>query len=384
MNNIINILLESAQNAFLQVGVFVGVMLLFFGFMNYQYSGGLMKAIRKYKKLQVVFGSLLGMSPGCGGAIFVMPLYLRGTVTYGTVVATLISTMGDSSFVILSRMPVRALYIHLISITVGIVTGYLIDFLGVGSQLVKYQKLQEKDCPTDNSENEYETNGDNGDRVDSTLLSRSHEIAGTLGYEITHRGYWIWWSICVVGFVLGLIILFQQNINQFVGFNLNLPAGLLGTGISTIWMFAGHHSVADDTYAESKEKIESLKEMLIHNAHETSFVTFWVFIAYSAYMLFMHFTQIDLGTVVAQGGFWPVVATACVGLIPGCGPQIVIVTLYTQGIIPFSALVAHTISQDGDALFPILAMNPRAAVWLTITTTIPALIAGAFFYLAGL
>lgn len=85
MNNIINILLDSAQNAFLEVGVFVGAMLLFFGLMNYRYSGGLIKAIRKYKKLQVVFGSLLGMSPGCGGAIFVMPLYLRGTVTYGTV-----------------------------------------------------------------------------------------------------------------------------------------------------------------------------------------------------------------------------------------------------------------------------------------------------------
>ncbi len=44
---------------------------------------------------------------------------------------------------------------------------------------------------------------------------------------------------------------------------------------------------------------------------------------------------------------------------------------------------AHTLSQDGDALFPILAMNPRAALWLTVTTTIPAVVIGILFYLAG-
>jgi hypothetical protein len=148
-------------------------------------------------------------------------------------------------------------------------------------------------------------------------------------------------------------------------------------------MIAGRHGIADDTHAELEEKLASLKEMLIHNAHETAFVTFWVFIAYSAYALFMHFTQLDLATVVAQAGVLPIFATACIGLIPGCGPQIVTVTLYTNGVIPFSALVAHTLSQDGDALFPILAMNPRAALWLTVTTTVPALVIGLLFYFIG-
>jgi hypothetical protein len=384
MSEILNILLDSAQNAFLQVGVFVGAMLLFFGYVNYRYSGALINTIRKHKKLQVIFGSLLGMSPGCGGAIFVMPLYLRGTVTYGTVVATLISTMGDSSFVIISRMPSRALYIHLISITVGIVTGYLIDAVGIGRNVIKRRDAQEKNYSPGHSTDENTTPCSNDDNIQKTLLSKSHEIAGTLGYEITHKGCWLWWSLCAMGFILGVILLFQQDVNHLVGFNLNLVVGLLGAGLSTIWMVAGHHSLADDTYAEAKEKVASLREMFIHNAHETSFVTFWVFIAYTAYALFMHFTQIDLGAVVTRAGFWPVVATACIGLIPGCGPQIVIVTLYTEGVIPFSALVAHTLSQDGDALFPILAMKPRAAVWLTITTTIPALVVGAIFYLAGL
>jgi len=57
-------------------------------------------------------GALMGVSPGCGGAIFMMPLYLRGVVSFGTLVATLIATMGDSSFVIIAQRPLLALLIH--------------------------------------------------------------------------------------------------------------------------------------------------------------------------------------------------------------------------------------------------------------------------------
>ena len=41
-----------------------------------------------------------------------------------------------------------------------------------------------------------------------------------------------------------------------------------------------------------------------------------------------------------------------VGFIPGCGPQVLVTTLYLNGIIPFAALIGNAISNDGDALFP--------------------------------
>ena len=383
MSNVTEILLESAEGSFLQVGVFVGAMLLFFGYVNYKYAGGLIGSIRKHTRLQVLFGALLGVSPGCGGAIFVMPLYLRGTVGYGTVVATLISTMGDSSFVIISKMPKQALYIHLISFVVGIVSGYAVDALGLGRSLVDTEKRSLQRLNPASQARWPHIGHAPGDKVGQALHPEGREVAGTVGYEITHRGCGLYWLVTAAGLVLGIILLCQQDIGQWVGFNLNRAVGLLGAAISVIWMFAGRHSIADDTYAELEEKLASLKEMLIHNAHETAFVTFWVFIAYSAYSLFMHFTQLDLAALVARAGVLPIFATACIGLIPGCGPQIVTVTLYTKGVIPFSALVAHTLSQDGDALFPILAMNPRAALWLTVTTTVPAVVIGILFYLAG-
>ena len=71
---------------------------------------------------------------------------------------------------------------------------------------------------------------------------------------------------------------------------------------------------------------------------------------------------------------------ALVGLIPGCGPQVVVATLYTHGVIPFSALLANAVSNDGDALFPAIALAPKAAVMATLYSTIPALIAAYGFH----
>ncbi len=384
MNDVGRLLLESAEGSFLQVGVFVGAMLLFFGYLNYRAAGGVIDAIRRHKRFQVLIGAALGTSPGCGGAIFVMPLYLRGTVTYGTVIATLIATMGDSSFVIISKMPRQAVYIHLISLVVGILAGYAIDAFGIGARLVRPTQATTPAGRRSSAGRWPHLGHSAGDSIGEALHPDGHEVPGTLGYEITHRGYGLYWLVCAVGFVLGVILLTQQDVSRWLGFDLNRVVGLAGLALSVIWLVAGRHGLADDTHAEFEEKVASLKETFIHDAHETAFVTFWVFVAYAAYELFMHFTQLDLQALVAQAGVLPVVATACIGLIPGCGPQIIIVTLYTEGVIPFSALVAHTLSQDGDALFPIIAMSPRVALWLTITTTVPALLVGLVFYAVGM
>jgi hypothetical protein len=70
-----------------------------------------------------------------------------------------------------------------------------------------------------------------------------------------------------------------------------------------------------------------------------------------------------------------------IGVIPGCGPQIIFVTLFTRGLVPFSAVLANAISQDGDALFPLIAIDRRSAFWVTVVNTIPALIVGFLAYL---
>ena len=65
-----------------------------------------------------------------------MPMYARGYVTYGTVVATLIATLGDSAFVLIGAAVADSSFIapmiavHAISFIVGVSWGYIVDASG--------------------------------------------------------------------------------------------------------------------------------------------------------------------------------------------------------------------------------------------------------------
>ncbi|MEM7654104.1 MAG: putative manganese transporter, partial [Pseudomonadota bacterium] len=65
---------------------------------------------------------------------------------------------------------------------------------------------------------------------------------------------------------------------------------------------------------------------------------------------------------------------------PGCGPQIIVTTLYVNGLIPMSAQMGNALSNDGDALFPAMALAPKAAVVATAYSAVPALIVAYSWY----
>ena len=65
-----------------------------------------------------------------------------------------------------------------------------------------------------------------------------------------------------------------------------------------------------------------------------------------------------------------------IGFIPGCGPQVVVTSLYLAGAIPLSAQLSNAIANDGDALFPALALAPKAAILATLYSAIPAVVIG--------
>jgi hypothetical protein len=58
-----------------------------------------------------------------------------------------------------------------------------------------------------------------------------------------------------------------------------------------------------------------------------------------------------------------------------------VATLYLNGVLPFAALIGNAISNDGDALFPAIALNPRAALIATGYSAIPALVVAYGFYI---
>ena len=51
-----------------------------------------------------------------------------------------------------------------------------------------------------------------------------------------------------------------------------------------------------------------------------------------------------------------------------------VATFYLNGYIPLSAELGNAISNDGDALFPAIALAPKAAIIATIYSAVPAII----------
>ncbi|SKC63726.1 putative manganese transporter [Maledivibacter halophilus] len=410
LRDIIDIILVSAENSFLQVGVFVGAVLLLFGYIDYKKSGEFVRKIEESKKWQPVLGAALGLTPGCGGAIFVMPLFVKGKVSFGTVVATLIATMGDSAFVIISTLPFHYILVSIFSFIAAIITGYIVDYYKIGDKLLlrmkklpegEIEKIHEKaDHITQNYEckNMKECKIDlishighgEGDEIDIALhhKAKGHQDYNSIGYKITHKGYGVYWIVITLGLILGIALLFQVDVNGLFIPNLGTIIGIGGTFFSIFLMIMGKKFIQDETHEEAELKIMSLKETLIHSAQETAFVSTWVYVAYLIYEIGVFSLgggnyaagEVIMTDVMTSAGFTAVLVGALIGLIPGCGPQVIFVTLFTKGTIPFAALLANAISQDGDALFPLLAIDKRSSLWASIITTIPAIVLGIIIY----
>jgi Putative, 10TM heavy-metal exporter len=107
---------------------------------------------------------------------------------------------------------------------------------------------------------------------------------------------------------------------------------------------------------------------------DTNFVTFWVVLGFFGYEIVAYVTGNGVQNwLQASHAILPLVATG-IGLIPGCGVMVLTTTLFLHHQIPLSALIAAAVSTDGDALFPAIAMAPRAAIVATLYTAAPALI----------
>ena len=386
---VIEVVVVSMRDAFLAVTVFVASMVLLFSWLQYITAGRFVDVIRTKRRWQPVIGAIMGITPGCGGAIVIMPMYTRGFVSYGTVIATLIATLGDAAFVLIgaaltdSSFVAPAVAVHVISFVTGVTWGYLIDGLSITPQSPLGGLFLRSESTKDQ---EIVKLGDLED-TQTVFDDLGREDESGPGYFLLHQGYTLWWIVTSIGLVFAVMLLvwssqdpdFELSIeyNPFTLHGFITWIGLIGTTLSIILYLSQKTWIRDDTEASIGDKLYSMRETLIHSASETAFVTFWVM---SAYLIF-EFTMLFSGTNEADlakygDGIIAVVVASFIGLIPGCGPQIIAITAYTKDLISFPALAANAISQDGDALFPLLVRHRLASLWATLHTTIPALILG--------
>lgn len=371
-----SILISSAEETFLHVGSLVSMSILIFGFINYKTSGSFVEMISKNKKLQPLFGALLGALPGCGGSIVLMPLFINNKVTFGTIIASLIASMGDSAFLMITTDFKAYILVASISFLVGIFTGYLVDYFNTE------QKLELHKCKS----NVEKSKGSNSMRLSS---ANSCDIQTSskfyhLAHEIVHGiGYKIYLALLIIGCIFMLLAHSGLEFGFIEAIHSSEEIiAILGMVASFIYMIMTKKVIENESFEDNEHKLMSLKETLIHSVSEISFVIVWIFVAYVLYDLIILTVGGEeiLANLILGAGVLSVFAGAALGIVPGCGVQIVVMSFYLKGSVPFAALVANSISQDGDALFPLLAMDKKSALWATIITTIPAILVGLIIY----
>lgn len=338
-------MLDVVRHALMITG-FVFMMLLVIEYLNVVSRGSWQNRLIGHRWGQYVLAAFLGATPGCLGAFAVVAMYSHGVVTLGAVVAAMIATSGDASFVMLAIMPKQALLVFGSLFVLGVACGPATDAL-VGSE-------RSRRIP--------ESHGFD--------LHREALCDGFLGAEVLQQ-----WKQCTParGILAAVLAVFLLGLCAgWVGpekWNW-IRVTLLLTSAAALFIV----STVPDHFLE-----EHLWEHVVRRHVPKIFM--WTLAALvGMYILTEH---LDLEGALHRGR-WIVLLVAClVGLIPESGPHIIFVTLYAQGSIPMSILLASSIVQDGHGMVPVLAHSRRAFVVIKAINLVVGLLVGAIAMAMG-
>lgn len=342
-------ILSLLHNALTITG-FVLVMMLMIEYLNIQSHGKWLSGVRKTRIGQVIFGTIIGLIPGCLGSFFMVSLFTHGSISLGALVATMIATAGDEAFFMFSIIPLQAIILHLILLVIGIGAGLLVDLIW---KKYRYNKphmtfeLHEHDHPSVFS----------GATIRGNLKNISFERA---------------------------LLLF----------------GLLLIIVNTVAGFTGHeHSDHEDGAAHAFE----IEGMLNYLFAGLSLITLFIMLKVPehfitehlwGHVIKKHFLKIFLWTFgaivlieygmpnlhaedwISQNQLIVLFAAVLIGIIPESGPHMVFVTLFAGGYIPFSILLASSIVQDGHGGLPLLAESQRSFLLVKGINVVIALLSG--------
>lgn len=365
------VITQALSDAYITVGVFVAVTLFAYYFAQKQFGFDINRLSERAPIVQIVIAAILGALPGCGGAIIVVSQYAAGQVGFAALVTVLVATMGDAAFLLLAKAPTVGLMVVFIGVVVGILSGLAVN--AIHSPNFLRRPPQHKNT---------------ADACKKTP-------------PIRYSAAMFWIILLLVVFPLTLLSAFQVtieplNVGQYK-VDITLVLGVLGALLCMVmWAMLPLQNtyrslVAEDDVALSCDTDEpnlphvaKASPMVAKVVHDTNFIMVWVSMAFLCFELFVHYTGIDISGFFDSAAWLAPLIGVAVGFLPGCGPQIIVASLYLQGVAPLSTLLGNAISNDGDALFPAIALAPKAALYATIYSAIPAIIVGyAVFFWVG-
>jgi hypothetical protein len=323
---------------------FVFVMMLIIEYINVQTKGLWAGFISRSKWKQYVFAAFLGAVPGCFGAFTGVALFTHGLLSFGSLVTTMIATSGDAAFVMFSMFPEKAILLTVTLFFLSILAGFLTDILYPTPNILNPTDinlpLHKEDC----------------DCFQIDLLWQQ------LTRPSVHRFILV---LIIVGLLVGLA-------TGWVAGNAKLWIKISIIATVGVSMFIAIS--VPDHFLEEHLWAHIVKEHL-------SRIFLWTGGTLLAFRLLMSY--IDLETWISANMFLVLFLAILIGIIPESGPHLIFVTLFAQGHIPFSILLASSIVQDGHGMLPLLAESRRVFIAIKFVNVIFGLLIGIAGYLIG-
>lgn len=325
-----DIILEALRSAILISGLVVVMMMLIESF-NVESRGRIFMGLRKSGFAQVLVSALLGSIPGCVGGFAAVSLYTHRMLSFGALLAMMIATAGDESFMMLALFPGKALWLFLILFTLAVVTGLIADRIWKGS----------RPLPT---------------RLEDTYEIHEDDCAHEAHHDEAGHGHTLWKRVVmfigVLVFVAVLVSgLLEEETPDTEGLNLLGEEWMYWLFGALSLVVLGALLFASDHFVE-----EHLWEHIVCRHLPSIFA--WTFGVLLAIGILFHF--VDIESWVSGNTAIMILIAIAVGLIPESGPHLVFVTLFASGVIPFPVLLANSIVQDGHASLPLLADSKSA------------------------
>ena len=347
----------------LMITCFVIVIMLFIELTNVLTQGSWTRWLGKYPSLQVVLAAFLGLIPGCFGGFAVVGMWTHGVVSFGALLAAMISSVGDEAFVMLVQMPEKAFMLFGILFVIGVLVGILVDKMGW--KIVHPRNMEQH------------------------LVVHKHEHTGHLRITQSLKENFRNPSFTRILLITGLILFILGMSTGFFGHEQEDAAHKAATGnltfpIDESW-FNGIFLVmallmmvtfffVDDHFLE-----EHLWKHIIRQHVPKIFL--WTFGALTLIYFLMH--SVEMTNWVTHNQLWVLLLAVLIGFIPESGPHLVFISLFLSGQIPFSILLANSITQDGHSTLPLLAESKRGFLSVKVINGILGLIAGTSGYILG-
>lgn len=412
-------LLEVLRNAVLITGL-VLIMMLMIEYCNIGSHGSLFARLKSSGINQVLIGTLLGLVPGCIGGFAAVSLFTHKLLSFGALTAMMIASSGDEAFVMLATMPLQALLLFAILGALAIVTGLVCD-----RYLFKEQNFAF--CPDG-----YEIHKEHDSSIASPFRLSSYKdalrrpsrerllllagialfvvalLSGFAGHDHAGHDHAVHQEVA-----LHQEVAHNHELHEEVAYNHELHEeaehnhALHGDAthqeslqeiieerhLSTFtlhlldeeWMnclFAIMSIVTLLFTATAKEHF--IKEHLWHHVIKRHLLSIFLWTLGGLAVCKIGVQYLNIEEWVSSNMIFVILLAVAIGIIPESGPHLVFVTLYLNGIVPFSVLLANSISQDGHTALPLLASSRKTFLKAKAVNIVIGAVLGILLYLSGL